>query len=142
MVDMKLYTNLARTKVNKSILSLDDQTLEEIVKRVKSGLVVTQKDIEMAYCNDLKNCLFFSSLKLLLENLFYIEHYLEILKEEYEGRVPDLLALYQNLSPTILRTIWSHVSEENNSKDLLEASTEAIRIAIEEEVYDWQEKLF
>jgi len=121
--------------VNKSVISLFDYDADENI------VPASERELIEALCNDFKEVLEIEDLSSLIHEIFKIENQISFLNDKGKN-VPDLSIFYQNLSPVLLRSLWEVLNDgEVKSEDLLSAWKEAIRIAIEEEFYIWQEKI-
>ncbi len=103
---------------------------------------VQAEKLAHALCNDLKRLLDAEGHQSLAEGLLLVQHDLESLHEQVslssltaEQEFPNLDRLYRNMTPLLLRTLASESEPEKVAKDW----KEAIRVAIEEEIYQWQE---
>ena len=116
-------------------LSLFNFTSEETIVPAR------EEDLVEALCSDFKRILEIEDLSELIHEVFKIENQIQFLKDKGKN-VPDLLIFYQNLSPVLLRSLWEVLNDgEKGADDILLSWKEAIRIAIEEEFYVWQEKI-
>ncbi|OUR98645.1 hypothetical protein A9Q84_04305 [Halobacteriovorax marinus] len=139
------YNKFNRPKFNKAGIFSDDfesfQSLENLLLDLEKGNIFDTSDIYKSYCFELKSILKSDDVKESLENFFKVENQLEKLESmfEFEGAVPNLLDFHRNFSPTVLRAFWESISA-NEFESLPVKLLEAFRIAIEEELYIWQEK--
>ncbi len=123
-------------KVSKPIFADEKVSLEDLINQ--QGIALTQGQIISAFCNDLKGLLQFDDINMLIQEIFAVEHRLGVINEvEDDMELPELGDFYQNLSPILLRALL-----ESDGQQIIKGWKEAIRIAIEEELYCWKEKLF
>lgn len=120
------------------------QGLEDLIElsRHRKYTSISRENFTSAYCNDLKNCLEHESLENLLEEFFKLEAHLNSLTEldlDFAGEA--LSEFYHYLSPVFLRVLKESLDRQVNGEMVLERCLEALRIALEEELYLWQEKL-
>lgn len=112
----------------------------------KSGLKkVSSRIVIQAYCESLKDILLKNSLDEIIPEIFHIEQNLNFLIDEVnesEVEYPKLDEFYKHLSPIFLQSILEHLDDHESREKVMKSWKEAIRIAIEEEIYIWQEKFF
>lgn len=101
----------------------------------------TEKDIVSGYCNDLMHLLEEEDIRVMISGIFQIQSQLSHLNEE-RGEIvfPTLDEFFKGLSPILLQVVWENLEENPDLSKMLKKWKEAIRIALEEELYIWQEK--
>lgn len=78
-----------------------------------------------------------------LKKLLTLEDLGEIIDELLElEELPSQKDFFQHLSPLLLRATRENLKSSGSRELLLKGWKEALRVAIEEEVYIWQEKSF
>ncbi|MDD0854122.1 hypothetical protein HBN50_13500 [Halobacteriovorax sp. GB3] len=137
------YSNLGN-KITKRVGHGEfDQTssLSDFVKYETEGLI-TEYEIIIAFCNDLKSVLDKDSIKEMIKDILTIENNLNILSKKHFVRfeLPDLEEFYKKLSPVLLQSVYENVDGSFDIDSVLHGWMESLRIAIEEELYLWQEK--
>jgi len=118
--------------------------LISLVKENKSQLHILQKErVLAAFCNSIKNLLELDDIKVLISSLFDIELALNSFKESgvLINELPDFRDFYSSLSPILLRSVLEHDLNSEDSDQLLKGWLGALRIALEEDLYIWQEKI-
>lgn len=139
------YSNLGQ-KINRTTQKMGEfdflLTLKDIIKN-DHFKYTSEEEVLKAFCNDLKKLLSKETLKEVVDEIFLIENTLSLLslKDEVDFSLPNLDHFYHSLSPILLRAIWENLESESNRNHVLHGWLESIRIAIEEELYIWQEKI-
>ncbi len=135
-----------RVQTNQSILNQFSNTpdLEDLLAR-KSKTISIQEIIE-SYCLELRKILELAYLEQVIHGLLQLESKLTAVIDEneiidHDDLAPSLSALYQRLTPLFLRSMLETMPEENEVEDIRKGWLEGLRIAIEEELYIWQEKI-
>ena len=113
--------------------------LKEIISDIESGSFIDFHEILISYCHELKEILKINDSKLCLEKFFKIEESIFKLEELNED-LPNLTDFHKSFSTTVLRIFWECTASED-MQSLSDRFLEAFRIAIEEELYIWQEKI-
>jgi len=130
----QLYSNIRIKQTKLANFAESALTLEEILK---SDLqVVPEKQIIEAFVLELKSLLTLENLSKLIERIFSLQYTLEKLSVQTPNDilVPNLDEFYKLLSPILMRSLQEHILDQN-SNVLMESWKNAIRIAIEEELY-------
>ena len=133
-----LYSNLNLfSKKLKGHLLADNDELS--LKSLYEKKDINVEDIEYAYINDLQRILEMSEIENIIVNMFELESNLENLVQKFseENILPTLTNFYADLSPLLLQIILERGEAEES---VMKGWLEAIRIAIEKEIYIWQEK--
>lgn len=133
------YSNIhAKPKTRRSLL----KTKKGMDALLNEEQAPENNDIISHFIEDLKELLNFDSAADVIQGIHGIEASLNKLHDRFPGNeVPHLSDFYQELSPLLLQKYW-----ELRSNPLTEESTdhlflESLFIAIEEEIYIWQEKI-
>lgn len=140
------YNNLNRPKFLKqdsfSIVNESIKTLREIVEDVDSGNYLDTEELIKSFSHELKKILQIEDPKVCLEKFFKLEDILETLEEvnQFDEQLPSLLEFHRSFSVTALRIFWECLASDEIAT-LSSRFLEAFRIAIEEELYIWQEKI-
>ncbi len=101
-----------------------------------------ESEILLRYIEDLRGLLSFNSGVEVIQGIHALEANLNKLHDRYPGlELPNLNDFYQELASLLLQKYW-----EQRTNPLSEESTdhlflESLFIAIEEEIYIWQEKI-
>ncbi len=117
-----------------NVLSLSEISGKERVHVVK------------AFCNDLRLVLSCVHVNDMIEKIFQIDLLLQNIQESnsvaessrdglQSDQIPSLSEFYKSLSPILLRSLW----ENSDNSELSKVWLESLRVAIEEELYFWQE---
>lgn len=139
------YSNLGQ-KINRTAQKMGEfdflLTLKDILKNDQFHFI-SEEEVIKAFCNDLKKALSKETLKEVLHEIFSIENNLAIIetKDEIDFQLPNFDHFYRSLSPVLLRAIWENLEGVDDRDHVLHGWLESIRIAIEEELYIWQEKI-
>ena len=119
-------------------------TLKELLS--SNWELLDDHDVRDAFCNDIKSTLVEDDILNMIDKIFQIESSInifrsEVFKDNIDVLLPSLDNIFLNLSPLMLRSIWENLSADNNSQlEIIKGWQEALRVALEEEVYVWQEK--
>lgn len=145
MIEENLYTDFGvmpkRTRALANDLDVS-YSLVELLQR--DWEPVDGKKVIKSFSNDLKRLLEIDDVYLLAREIFSIEHNLSLfidVLESSELPVPSMDRFYKNLSPIFLRAICENAETPEDTNNVIHSWTEALRIAIEEEYYLWQETL-
>lgn len=102
----------------------------------------TENELIEAFIEDLKELLNSQSAVKVIEGLHSLEANLNKIEEQFLGiEVPKLADFYQELSPLLLQKYWEQRKNALSEEDTDHLFLESIFIAIEEEIYIWQEKM-
>jgi len=105
-------------------------------------LDVDQKVVIKSYVRELKNLLNLNSAIELIEGVNHIQAMTNKLQEKFPAMdLPSFYEFYQELSPLLLQKYWERASNSETSESLESVFLESIHIALEEEIYIWQEKI-
>jgi hypothetical protein len=121
--------NINSSRVIETLLDLKNRTIKD------------DREIIMTFCNALKDVLELDTVSSMIDELFSIESQLEQLKDNKVFQNYFFMDdFYRNLAPIILRSIQegADVSAEGAFGDSLK---EALRVAIEEEIYILTEEI-
>ncbi len=138
-MDNSLYTAKANIKLHGHQVDLfPELTLEELLDHD----FVEVKYLK-ALCSHFHVILDSSSLRILIEGIFHLESVLLKLKDKNPTNeiIEDLSDFYKSLSPILLRIIWEQSSAEVDSGTLLDGLVASLRVALEEELFYWHERL-
>ncbi|MFT6068276.1 MAG: hypothetical protein ACJAT2_000043 [Bacteriovoracaceae bacterium] len=96
----------------------------------------SEQKLFKALCFEFKSLLEIEKLRELVQDLVQIDHHLHLIIDQSRSSAKDLglEGFYQNLSTLFIRMA---LEEEVNSDSM----KRAIEIALEEEIYTWQERL-
>jgi len=131
-MDNNLYSNFL-LKSKKAKL----ETGEEL-SLLNLSLLIAEEQVAKAFCNDLKKVLEIEDIAEIAHQLLSIETKLNTLNEDlrFNGKIPSLEHFFRNFSPIFLRALVESVDVNSIEK----SAKEAIRIALEEELYIWQDR--
>ncbi len=125
-MDINLYSDLKRS-------------MPPVSQRPYTEGEVRKKSID-AFCKKIRDILSSDSLDQMLELFFKLESSLYTTSVEVGDDNSELVSLkefYRALSPMLLRTLWDSMRANRSREDLLRSLQEAIRVALEEELYYW-----
>ncbi len=122
---------------NKVILKKDeDVTLRDLLSDKKANL--KSEDVKKAFCHDLKRVLEKENVVEIIQEFLNLENDLAKINQKGEAKVPGLDEFYKNLSPVLMRSILDAQKSSSAPEAIQKAIKEALRIALEEELYAWQ----
>lgn len=122
---------------NKVILKKDeDVTLRDLLSDKKVNL--KSEDVKKAFCHDLKRVLEKENVVEIIQEFLNLENDLAKINQKGEAKVPGLDEFYKNLSPVLMRSILDAQKSSSAPEAIQKAIKEALRIALEEELYAWQ----
>ncbi len=102
---------------------------------------MNQNRIIQMFCHELKSLLSLDEPLELLKRVESLEFHLETLREEDSQKVPNLDDFFRVLSPVLMRAVIENIETNEGREALHQGFQEALRIAIEEEIHIWQEKI-
>ncbi len=146
--DNFIYSDLKFKARSIKIRSGVDELHGSILDLIALGnqTTLTSEKIINALCNDLREILKKEDISSLIQGIFSIESSLHELKKikssDHDDFILDFSRLYQKLSPIILRAILEGVSPNKDcSAKCTKMIKEAIRVAVEEELYLLQDSV-
>jgi hypothetical protein len=130
----QLYSNMRIKQVKSSHFAAQSLNFEELFKT--DPQLVTGPQVVDAFVLELKSLLTIEDLSKLIEKIFSLQTTLEKLSHFVPNdiMVPNLDEFYKLLSPILMRSLQEHMLDQN-SQILMNSWKNAIRIAIEEELY-------
>ena len=141
------YSGLGN-KLNQKKASSSDKaralSLQEITKQLEDSTInyVEEALIYNSYALELESILKNQNIESLIKELFLLENKLEKLKKvspiDYD--IPKFEEFWKNLSKTILLSLWESLENEEESQEIIKGWYESLRISIEAELYNVQEK--
>jgi len=135
-----LYNDIPKS-YKKNIFHLEKSySLAELVNlEIKD---FTEADITKCYIDELKRLLEIESVTDLIEGINQIQVNLtKVQIENKEINYPTFENFFSQLAPLLLQKFWERSKNIENDEDLEMIFFESIFIALEEEVYIWQEKI-
>ena len=135
----KIY-NHEIARLNKSLLFKGDGESLFALKPEQLHRVNSNKVIQM-FCHELKDLLAIEDSLELFKRVESLEYHLETLREEDPEKVPSLDDFFRLLSPVLMRAVVENMETNEGREALHQGFQEALRIAIEEEIHIWQEKI-
>lgn len=135
----KMY-NHEITRLNKALLYAGDGESLFSLKAEHLHRVPTSKVLQL-FCNELKALLAIEATLELFKRVESLEFHIESLREEDPDKVPNLDDFFKVLSPVLMRAIIENIESDEGREALHQGFQEALRIAIEEEIHIWQEKI-
>lgn len=142
MAEEEIYSHISvprKIKMMSSIIE-DKKGLADLLKRSNWGIISTA-EVYRAICHDLKLLLDAEDVRELVKGIFSIENNLQLLSETMEEEIPSLDRFFRNLSPIFLQALYQNCTHSSDTDQVIHDWIEALRIAIEEEYYFWQEQL-
>ncbi len=100
------------------------------------------KDVVAAFIRNLKELLEEDQALELIEKISLLDGTLKKLQEQYsEEEVPNLQDFYKDLSPVLMQKYWE-INQNSPDKEAFDhLFLHSLHIALEEEIYIWQEKI-
>ena len=136
-MDTSLYSGFGKMRKIKGGLSTGQHlSLRDLVN--SKYAVIEERQVIEAFCNDLKKLLGQDDVHQMIRELFTVENNISLLADMGE-ELPNLGDFHKNLSPILLRALVENTSDDFDR--VLKSWKEALRIAIEEELYFWQDYL-
>ena len=147
---MDNYYGIQQNRTNKNYLGPENSLLSECDDQYIAQL--DRKTLLHYFCNDLRKILETEDLQKMIRKLNQLDQLLNHLREEdINSDTPNLDDFFRILSPVLLRSIDESLntlsinkdqdSTEEGENSLLKGWLESIRIATEEEIHIWQEKI-
>lgn len=134
-----LYGNLQKKAQKRGIFNDEEVSLEFFLK---SGDDEDQETLIKSYVHELKELLYLDSVIDLIEGINAIQATLNKIQDKYIGlEVPSFFDFYNELSPLLLQKFWERGKNPDPNEPLDMIFLESIHIALEEEIYIWQEKI-
>lgn len=142
MIEEEVYSHISGLKKVKSIAPIPEEgiSLGDLARRTWGE--ASYHDILKALCGELKVLLDTQDIAGLVKGIFSIENNLSLILESCEGEnAPSLDRFFRNLSPVFLRALYQNSNNPIDTELIIHDWVEALRIALEEEYYFWQEQL-
>lgn len=133
------YNNFLKRPHKRADILKSENSFESLYR---SSEVPEEEDIIKVFLDSLKRLLTLSSAVELIEGIHALEANISKLEDKYPGiEAPKLNDFYQELSPLILQKYWEKRKNPLSDESTNQLFLESIHIAIEEEIYLWQEKI-
>ncbi|GEM_PF-2574389 len=133
------YNNFSRRPQKRADILKHENSFENLIR---SSSAPEEEDIHRVFTESLKKLLNLTSAVELIEGLHALEADLGRLEEKYPGvDTPKLNDFYQELSPIVLQKYWERRKNPISEESIDDLFLESIHIAIEEEMFIWQEKI-
>lgn len=133
------YSNLPHKPKRRVGLLKEEKGLAKLLEHQNTP---EEEDVIQAFVSDLKNLLHLETGVEVIEGIHSLEANLNKVEEQFMGLdVPKLADFYQDLSPLLLQKYWEQRKNKLSEEGADELFRESIFIALEEEIYIWQEKL-
>ncbi len=149
MIDHHMYNSLGMTKKAKP--SSDFRSLEVSFKDLlsRSWGEITRPQAIAAYTFELKQILEEEELAQIVRKVFSLQSNITQLQKVTTGESeewPTMDPFFRNLSPVFLQALYQYLSSGQTGKsvepeEIIAQWVSALRVALEEEYYSWQEKL-
>jgi hypothetical protein len=133
------YNNFSRRPQKRADILKLENSFENLIR---SSSAPEEEDILRVFTESLKKLLDLKSAVELIEGLHALEANIGRLEEKYPGvDTPKLNDFYQELSPIVLQKYWERRKNPISEESIDDLFLESIHIAIEEEMFIWQEKI-
>lgn len=133
------YSNIhTKPKTRRSLL----KEKKGIDVLLNEGSEFESRDVIQHFIEDLKELLQFTSAVDVIQGIHRIEASLNKLQDRFPGiDLPQWNDFYQELSPLLLQKYWEQRINPLTDESVDHLFLESLFIAIEEEIYIWQEKI-
>lgn len=133
------YNRVVKKPITRQgLLSKDSETLKSLLD---DGVRCTSKKAIAAFIEDLRILLKENSVVKLIEKIHELENNIKKVSEAYNIDFLSLDDFYKDLSPLLLQKYWENSKNPVLKEDSEDLFLSTIHIAIEEEIYIWQEKI-
>ncbi len=141
MINEEVYSHIPGLKKVKTVSSVPEegQGLSDLAKRTWG--VISKEDVIKSLCYDLKQLLEDHDVTEMVKGIFSVESNLSLVLESYEGNDVSLDRFFRNLSPILLQALYQNTAHLVDTELVIHEWMEALRIAVEDEFYFWQELL-
>lgn len=134
-----LYSNISKKYPKRIPLNQDEKVLSDFLD-INREIEFTE--LVESYTKELKLLLEETETVTLIERITLLEGVLAKLREcDLSIDIPELSHFYQDLSPILLQKYWELDKSESSKETYNELFLHSIHIALEEEIYIWQEKI-
>lgn len=147
MIDQQVYLGLKGIRKAKSPADFTIQpSLKELLAR--SWGTVTPEQAINAFTSDLKGILEEDQITEMVKRIFALQNATSQLQQvnvDIPELWPNLDQFFRNLSPVLLQALYHNLlandQDEGQTNTIIHQWVSAIRVAVEEEYYFWQEKM-
>lgn len=134
-----LYSNISQKYPKRRDLYERKVLLEDFLRDEKE---FNLKEVIKTFIENLKELLEEDESLLLIEKISFLDGTLKKLKEQYiDEDLPNLEDFYRDLSPILMQKYWELNLNPPNKEAFEHLFLHSLHIAIEEEIYIWQEKI-
>ena len=138
-----IYSNLG-LKRNRTFREKRDEeifTLKDFLEH--KWILNSNEELKKAFARELKAILKLENLFDLINGFFELESDLNNVLDQvdFEVSVLNFDEFYKNLSPVFMRSLLENSKHPENAKLLIQSIKEALRIALEEELYQLEDVL-
>ena len=142
-MDGSIYSNLG-LKRNRTFREKRDEeifTLKDFLEH--KWILNSNEELKKAFARELKAILKLENLFDLINGFFELESDLNNVLDQvdFEVSVLNFDEFYKNLSPVFMRSLLENSKHPENAKLLIQSIKEALRIALEEELYQLEDVL-
>ncbi|MBC98780.1 MAG: hypothetical protein CME63_13620 [Halobacteriovoraceae bacterium] len=134
-----LYSNISQKYPKRRDLYDRKVLLEDFLRDEKE---FNLKEVIKTFIENLKELLEEDESLLLIEKISLLDGTLKKLKEQYSDEdLPNLEDFYRDLSPVLMQKYWELNLNPHNKEAFEHLFLHSLHIALEEEIYIWQEKI-
>ncbi|MAF78528.1 MAG: hypothetical protein CME60_10215 [Halobacteriovoraceae bacterium] len=134
-----LYSNISQKYPKRRDLYDRKVLLEDFLRDEKE---FNLKEVIKTFIENLKELLEEDESLLLIEKISLLDGTLKKLKEQYSDEdLPNLEDFYRDLSPVLMQKYWELNLNPPNKEAFEHLFLHSLHIALEEEIYIWQEKI-
>lgn len=140
-----LYTGLKKKQKVFAPVADDSVHTPRLESLFSSKIKPTPDILIKCYINELKYILDIESLPLFVQKFInFAENWEDLISNsdfEFEDDLPSTKNYYEKLGPLMMRSILSSFSEDSHPKHIQKNWMETLRVSIEEDLYDWQDRI-
>lgn len=135
-MDNLSYSALGRKNYRTSHFQPFQEELSLLAIPSKDLDFLSEKDLALAYCNELKNILELEDIYQIIDRILALQNRVNgllDLRSEAEY-LPNMSNFFSGLSPLLLQALWENNRMNDELDSLFKRWIEALRIALEEEI--------
>lgn len=140
-MESSVYNTLG-LKMNRTFPEKRDSEIFSLKDFLENKFVIhDENELRKVFTHDLKSILKKDSLFDVIQGFFELEQDLTHAFDrlDFEATIVNFDEFYKNLSPVLMRALFENKADPNNAEMILKSIKEALRIALEEELYQLEE---
>ncbi len=141
-MDRSVYSNLG-LKINRTFREKRDDEVFTLKDFLDHKWTITSNDeLKKTFVRELKLILKKENLFDLIHSFFELENDLNLVVDQvdFKSSVVNFDEFYKNLSPILMRSLLENAQAPENAQLLLQSIKESLRIALEEELYQLEDR--